>query len=107
MVLLRDWLALYNGLGLYDGLSGMLGQILLWGLPYLVGRLYFSNLEGLRVFTVAMVIGGLLYVLPCHWEMRMSPHLLRPIYGRQFRRSVGGDVADGWLSTACLLRNGA
>ena len=46
--------SLSNGLTLYDGLSDSLGQIVVWGLPYLLGRLYFSTLEDLRYFTVAM-----------------------------------------------------
>ena len=73
--------SLQNGLGIYDGLSDAVPMVLWWGVPYLAGRLYFSNLEGLRTFTVAMIVGGLLYVLPCLWEMRMSPQLLRQIYG--------------------------
>ena len=40
--------SLQNGLGLYDGLSDALRQFLYWGLPYLLGRLYFSDVEGLR-----------------------------------------------------------
>ena len=65
--------SLQNGLGLYDGLSDALSQIVTWGLPYLIGRIYFGNPEDLRYFAVAMVIGGLAYVLPCLWEIRMSP----------------------------------
>jgi hypothetical protein len=73
--------SLHNGLGLYDGLSNALTDSLYWGLPYLLGRVYFSDFAGLRSFTVAMVIGGLAYVLPCLWEMKMSPQLLGDIYG--------------------------
>ncbi len=75
--------ALSNGpeMGLYDGLSDALSQIVIWGLPYLIGRLYLNTLEDLRHFTVAMAVGGLSYVLPCLWEVRMSPQLLGQIYG--------------------------
>ena len=73
--------SLQNDLGVYDGLSDVLRQLMYWGLPYLLGRLYFGDAEGLRSFGVAMVIGGLAYVLPCLWEMRMSPQLLGNIYG--------------------------
>jgi tetratricopeptide (TPR) repeat protein len=73
--------SLQNGLGLYDGLSDAFANCITWGVPYLLGRLYFNDLEGLRTFTIAMVIGGLSYVLPCLWEIRMSPHLMRNIYG--------------------------
>ena len=73
--------SLQNGLELYDGLADALGQSLTWGLPYLIGRLYFGNPENLRFFAVAMVIGGLSYVLPCLYEIRMSPTLMGRIYG--------------------------
>jgi hypothetical protein len=73
--------SLQNDLGVYDGLSDVLRQFLAWGLPYLLGRLYFNDAEGLRSFTVAMVIGGLAYVLPCLWEMKMSPQLMGNVYG--------------------------
>jgi hypothetical protein len=73
--------SLHNGLGPYDGLADMLTQVIDWGLPYLLGRLYFGDLDALRDFTVAIVIGGLVYVLPCLWEIRMSPQLLNQVYG--------------------------
>ena len=73
--------SLENGLGLYDGLADALSQSLTWGLPYLIGRLYFGSLKDLRFFAVAMVGGGLSYVLPCLYEIRMSPTLMGRIYG--------------------------
>ncbi len=73
--------SLHNGLGLYDGLSDALKQTIAWGLPYLLGRLYFGDPEGLRSFAVGMVIGGLAYVPPCLFEIKMSPILLSLIYG--------------------------
>ena len=73
--------SLQNGLGLYDGLSDALNQTVVWGLPYMVGRLYLSDLEGLRLFTIGMVVGGLCYVPLCLFEMRMMNSLLIMIYG--------------------------
>src|SRR5687767_4432675 len=35
--------SLSNGLGWYDGLSGILSEIVLWGIPYYLGRVYFSD----------------------------------------------------------------
>jgi hypothetical protein len=32
--------ALANGLGAYDGLSGVLGAFEIWGVPWMIGRLY-------------------------------------------------------------------
>ena len=34
-----------------------------WQLPYLIGRLYFSDAEGLRELAIGIVIGGLACVL--------------------------------------------
>ncbi len=73
--------SLINGLGFYDGLSDSLVQVLTFGLPYFVGRMYFGDPEGLRFFAVGMVVGGLGYVLPCLLEIRMSPVLMQKIYG--------------------------
>ena len=73
--------SLSNDLGLYDGLSAARGNFIWWGFPYLIGRLYFGDQEGVRELTVGIVIGGLLYVLPCLYEMRMSPILQSQVYG--------------------------
>jgi tetratricopeptide (TPR) repeat protein len=73
--------SLHNGLGLYDGLSTALNNALYWGLPYLIGRLYFGGRGGLRDLTVTMTVAGLCYVPGLYWEMRMSPCLLRHVYG--------------------------
>ncbi len=73
--------SLVNGLGPYDAFSEALSSIFTWGLPYLVGRLHFGDLQGLRYFAHAMVIGGIAYIAPCVWESRMSPHLLLRVYG--------------------------
>lgn len=73
--------ALTNGLTLYDGLSDALGQVIIWGLPYFLGRVYFADLDDIRYFTTATVIGGLWFIVPSWWEIRMSPNLLGTIYG--------------------------
>lgn len=77
-----------NGLSVYDGLSNALNQIVAWGLPYLCGRLYFRNLDDLRIFAIAMVGGGLFYVLPCLYEIRMSPTLMGKIYGLGYYQGI-------------------
>jgi tetratricopeptide (TPR) repeat protein len=84
--------SLQNGLGLYDGLSGSLGEILLWGLPYLFGRVYFGSLQGMQLFATTMVIAGLACIPFCLFEMRMSPKLLYMFYGGRvdFQLRLGG-----------------
>ncbi|MCI0364758.1 MAG: hypothetical protein L0Y44_04570 [Phycisphaerales bacterium] len=66
---------------LYDGLSGVLQDIFVWGIPYLIGRLYFNDLASLRELAIGIVIGGLLYVPLCLYELRMSPSLHYTLYG--------------------------
>ena len=73
--------SLTNGLGLYDGLATFLRYVFTWGFPYLVGRLYFSDLEGLRAFAIGMLWGGLVYVPLCLLENVLSPQLHRWVYG--------------------------
>ncbi|MEN8140593.1 MAG: hypothetical protein ABFR97_05145 [Thermodesulfobacteriota bacterium] len=73
--------SLTNGLGYYDGFAGILSTCLQWGVFYWVGRLYFSDGASLRDICLAIVIGGLIYVPLCLFELRMSPQLSRNIYG--------------------------
>jgi tetratricopeptide (TPR) repeat protein len=95
--------SLQNGLGLYDGLSDALRTSVIWALPYLIGRLYLNDLEGLRAFGSVMVIGGLCYVLPCLWEIRMSPYLLRIVYGVEV---WGGGTRFGGFRPNVFFRTG-
>ncbi|MFO0887947.1 MAG: hypothetical protein U0790_02250 [Isosphaeraceae bacterium] len=91
-----------NGLGVYDGLSSCLTSAVRWGFPYLIGRLYLGTLEELRKFAIAMVVGGVVYVIPTVFEIRMSPLLRVYVYGIT---SAWGTRFGGWrplvfLSTA-------
>jgi len=70
-----------SGLGPYDGLSATLGQTIMWGIPYLLGRVYCDDEPGLRELLFAIVIGGLTYVPLCLYEVRMSPKLHYQMYG--------------------------
>jgi hypothetical protein len=73
--------SLSNGLGAYDGFSAMTGAFTSWMLPYLVGRLYFTDLKGMRELILGFFIAGLIYLPFCLWEMRMSPNLHYHVYG--------------------------
>ena len=73
--------SLTNGLGLYDGLATLLRYVFTWGFPYLIGRLYFSDLKGLRDFAMGIFWGGLVYVPLCLLENLLSPQLHHWIYG--------------------------
>jgi len=73
--------SLSNNLGLYDGCAAALVSSVTWGLPYLIGRVCFTHLEHLRELAVGIVVGGLVCIPFCWWEMRMSPQLHLTLYG--------------------------
>lgn len=70
-----------NNLGAYDGFTSSFRSIVVWLFPYLVGRLYLTDLDGLRDLALGMVIGGTCLVPLCLFEMKMSPRLLSTVYG--------------------------
>jgi hypothetical protein len=110
--------SLSNGLGAYDGLSASLEWLIAWGLPYFIGRMYFTDVEGLRELAVGIFVGGLLYVPLCLFEIRMSPQLHNWMYGfhqhdfQQTKRFGGfrptvfmehGLMVGLWMTSAALV----
>ena len=75
--------SLSNDLGLYDGLSEALKNVLAWSVPYFVGRLYFTEAAAMRDLAIGIFIGGLLYIPLCLFEMKFSPVLNMWLYGFQ------------------------
>ena len=73
--------SMVNGLGLYNGVSGVLSFGIMYGMPYYLGRAYFDDSEKIKDVFVAILIGGLLYIPFCLFEMRMSPHVHKYVYG--------------------------
>jgi tetratricopeptide (TPR) repeat protein len=73
--------SLENKLGVYDGVSGVFVCIVRWGFPYLVGRLYLGDRDGLRELGIVSVIGGIAYIVPIMIELRLSPVLKCWVYG--------------------------
>lgn len=70
-----------NNLGLYDGISAVVEQTMVWGVPYYLGRIYLNNLAGLRELAIGIFIGGLIYIPFCLFEVRMSLNLHKLFYG--------------------------
>jgi len=73
--------SMMNELGPYDGVSATFSQVVTWGIPYFLGRIYLNNLEGLRLLAIGFFMGGLAYIPLCLFEVRMSPQLHRIVYG--------------------------
>jgi tetratricopeptide (TPR) repeat protein len=70
-----------NGMGTYDGASAALRQTIAWFLPYLVGRLYLTDIADIRELALGMIIGGACLIPFCLFEMKMSQILLQIVYG--------------------------
>ena len=97
--------SLANDLGLYDGLSSALDHTILWGIPYFCGRIYFQDAESLRDACLAIVVGGLLYVPLCLFEVRMSPQLSNMFYGF-FPHSWQQHVREGHFRPIVFMQHG-
>lgn len=86
--------AIQAGYGAYEGVSGVVAQTLSWGLPYLLGRLYFSDAEGLHELALGLLIAGLVYLPFVLYEAWMSPRLHKIVYGfrqHSFSQAKRGD----------------
>lgn len=73
--------SLSNGLGAYDGFSAVMRQTIVWGMPYLLGRMYLRRLEDVQELAYLTFLAGLVYVPLCLYEIRMSPNLSYDLYG--------------------------
>jgi len=94
-------------------------QIIAWGLPYLLGRLYLGSLDGLRQLAIGIFAGGLAYIPFTLIEGVRGPILHQMVYGvnafedwGQARRLGGwrpvvfmqhGLMVGLWMMTAALI----
>jgi hypothetical protein len=107
-----------NKQGIGASLRSEIYQVLAWGTPYLCGRLYFSDIDSLRLAAKAFVIGGLAYVPICLVETFTGPQIYARLYGYQPYRWIGahryfgfrpiGLLEDGnqlgiWMATSALI----
>lgn len=101
-----------------EGWTGEAYQVLAWGSPYLIGRLYFTDTQSLRMAGKAFVIGGLAYIPICILEFFKGPFLYVRLYGYQpfqlqgEHRFIGyrpiGFLENGnqlgiWMATSTLI----
>ncbi|MEG4090329.1 O-antigen ligase domain-containing protein [Microcoleus sp. Pol12B4] len=100
-------------------ISPTVNQIITWGLPYFLGRLYVGNLDGLRQLAIGIFAGGLAYIPFTLVEGVRGPILHQMIYGvnafddwGQARRLGGwrpvvfmqhGLMVGLWMMTAALI----
>lgn len=85
---------LANGYDSYLAMSRTIDSTIHFGLPYLLGRLYFYDQAGTLDIALAVLLGGLTYVPLCLYEIRMSPQLHVIVYGyhqHSFLQTMRGD----------------
>ena len=70
-----------NGLPTADTLSNAAYQSLVWGVPYLMGRLYFADAKGMDVLARGVVAAGLATVPFSLVEQVTGPRFYRALYG--------------------------
>jgi hypothetical protein len=107
-----------NGLGPKDGLQEVFNTFTTWGIPYIVGRLYFSNAGGIKLLCTSIIAAGLVYTPFVLFELKMSPQAHRIVYGymqhsfAQVMRGGGyrpmvfmehGIMLGTWISMAALV----
>jgi len=73
--------SLTNGLGPWDAMSEFYGRVMVWGVPYLIGRTMIRTLDDVRQCAIAVIISGLIAAPFCLFEIRMSPQLHNWVYG--------------------------
>src|SRR5262249_40320041 len=64
-----------------DGLSQAFHQAATWGIPYLLGRLYFTDRDSLRQLALGVILAAAAYAPLCLLEVRLSPRLHHAVYG--------------------------
>jgi hypothetical protein len=93
------------GLGLKEGITFTINQAITYGMPYLIGRMYFNDIESLRQLAVAVFIAGLVYVPLCLYESRFAPMLHIWVYGyhqHDFHQARRG----GWWRPTVFMQHG-
>jgi len=88
-----------RGLALFILLS------VLWGIPYAIGRIYCGDRAGLDDVAAAVVIGGLVYVPFCIFEMLTRPDLHALLYG-SYQAPLRAAARYGGWRPMVFLRHG-
>lgn len=94
--------SLSNGLGVYNGISGMAQHVIGWGAPYILGRVYFRGPQDLKDLAVGIFLGGLAYVPFCIYETVYGPELHNLFYGFHQQPLDQAERFGGWRPVVFL-----
>jgi hypothetical protein len=98
--------SMVNGFGVYDALSEVFRTGVIWLLPYLAGRMYFSSAEGMYELARGIFIGCLIYVPLCLWEVRFSPQLHRMVFGFEQTKFINQVRTGGGFRPMVFMHGG-
>ena len=103
---------------LQENLIGAVYQTVAWGVPWLLGRTYFSDRDSQLLGARALVAAAICYVPLCFVEICFGPQIYAFLYGYQPYRWVGAErylgfrpvglMEDGnqlgiWMAAATLI----
>ncbi|KRR27881.1 hypothetical protein CQ14_08565 [Bradyrhizobium lablabi] len=92
------------GVGYYDGISALLGQLLLC-LPFFVGRVALQRSADTEAILRVLLIAGLLYSVLMLFEIRMSPVLSSWVYD-YFPSGFVSEMRYGGFRPVVFMKNG-
>lgn len=81
MVLVPPVAILLSDGGFNEAFAEFRNLLMVWGVPYFIGRRYLGDAEGCRLAVTGWAIAGLVYMPLCLWEVRLSPQLHNQVYG--------------------------
>jgi hypothetical protein len=94
---------LSNGL---SPISPTTAQIITWGVPYFLGRIYLNDLAGMRQLAVGIFAGGVVYAPLCLLETRIAPTLHLRVYGFHARNDFSQTMRFGGYRPTVFLEHG-
>ncbi len=68
-------------LPLWHGMATAVEHMITWGIPYYLGRVYFSDPRSIMELGKGIILGGIAYMPLCAIELRISPRLHKIVYG--------------------------
>jgi hypothetical protein len=89
-----------ENIDLWDSFSWSVNQFITWGMPYFIGRVYFTDAAAVRELAIGLFMSGLVYIPICLFEIRMSPQLGKWIYGLD--AGYSGQRLGGWRPTGLM-----
>ncbi len=89
-------------LGLWNGLSNSFQVFGTWCVPWMLGRIYISNVAAQRYFAYVLVAAALAYAPFLLWEVKMSPQLHEMVYGIKLKSFKHASRSYGWRPNVFL-----